>query len=319
MFKRPAFVNQFRQSVFNKLLKNKHKTNEIELQHKTIYVLPSKLGGQFLLIALLNFVMGINYQNNLILAMAYLMVVVLVFAILTGYKNVRGLSVKYQSVNESYAPKAPFARFQIHARSYCELIKLVNDNLESETVSLQNNEKKTVEIALKCSERGAYGFDRIKIISHFPFGLVSVWSYIEPTETVYVYPQPITAEKLDTQLHDNDEHDGDNAQVKAGNDNFYQLTPFVQGTALNKVSWKHFAKTQQLLTKEFTSDASQELALNFNMLSGNNEHRLSQLCFLVNQLTDQHMAFSLTLPNKHIAKGQGINHQTTCLQALAES
>ena len=67
MFKRPAFVNQFRRSVFNKLLKNKHKTNEIELQHKTIYVLPSKLGGQFLLIALLNFVMGINYQNNLIL------------------------------------------------------------------------------------------------------------------------------------------------------------------------------------------------------------------------------------------------------------
>ena len=89
--------------------------------------------------------MGINYQNNLILAMAYLMVVVLVFAILTGYKNVRGLSIKYQSVNESYAPKAPIARFQIHVLSHCELIKLVNDNLESETVSLQNKEKKTLK------------------------------------------------------------------------------------------------------------------------------------------------------------------------------
>ena len=318
MFKCPAFIEQFRQSIFNKLLKSKHRTNEIELKHKTIYVLPSKLGGQFLLIALLNFVMGINYQNNLILAMAYLMVVVLVFTILTGYKNVRGLSVNYLFVNESYAPKAPFARFQVQAKSHCELVKLVNKNVESETVSLQSKETKTVEIALKCSDRGAYDFDRIKIISHFPFGLVSVWSYIEPISTVFVYPQPITSEKLDTQLHENDEHDGDNAQVKAGNDDFYQLAPFVQGTALNKVSWKHYAKTQQLLTKEFTSDASQELALNFNMLTGNNEHRLSQLCFLVNQLTDQHMAFSLTLPNKHIAKGLGVHHQRACLQALAE-
>ena len=318
MLKRPAFVKQFRQLVFNKLLKNKHKKNEIELQHKTIYVLPSKLGGQFLIIALLNFVMGINYQNNLILAMAYLMVVVMVFAILTGYKNVRGLLVKYLSVKEDYAPKAPLARFELQAKSRCELVKLINNNIESEAVSLQSNEKNSVEIALKCSERGAYGFDRIKIISHFPFGLVSVWSYIEPIDTVYVYPKPIPTEKLDTQLHDNDEHDGDNAQIKAGNDDFYQLTSFVQGTALNKVSWKHYAKTQQLLTKEFTSDASQELALNFNMLTGNNEHRLSQLCFLVNQLTDQHMAFSLTLPNKHIAKGLGVHHQKACLQALAE-
>ena len=98
---------------------------------------------------------------------------------------------------------------------------------------------------------------------------MSVWVY-KPTETVYVYPQPIATEKraqLMTMTND-----GDNAQVKAGNDDFYQLTPFVQRTALNKVSWKHYAKTQQLLTKEFTSDASQELALNFNMLSGNNEH-----------------------------------------------
>ena len=281
-------------------------------------MLPSKLGGQFLIIALLNFVMGINYQNNLILAMAYLMVVVMVFAILTGYKNVRGLLVKYLSVKEDYAPKAPVARFELQAKSRCELVKLINNNIESEAVSLQSNEKNSVEIALKCSERGAYGFDRVKIISHFPFGLVSVWSYIEPIDTVYVYPKPIPTEKLDTQLHDNDEHDGDNAQIKAGNDDFYQLTSFVQGTALNKVSWKHYAKTQQLLTKEFTSDASQELALNFNMLTGNNEHRLSQLCFLVNQLTDQHMAFSLTLPNKHIAKGLGVHHQRACLQALAE-
>lgn len=318
MLKRPAFVKQFRQLVFNKLLKNKHKKNEIELQHKTIYVLPSKLGGQFLIIALLNFVMGINYQNNLILAMAYLMVVVMVFAILTGYKNVRGLLVKYLSVKEDYAPKAPVARFELQAKSRCELVKLINNNIESEAVSLQSNEKNLVEIALKCSERGAYGFDRVKIISHFPFGLVSVWSYIEPIDTVYVYPKPIPTEKLDTQLHDNDEHDGDNAQIKAGNDDFYQLTSFVQGTALNKVSWKHYAKTQQLLTKEFTSDTSQELALNYNTLTGNNEHRLSQLCFLVNQLTDQQIAFSLTLPNKHITKGLGRSHQETCLKALAE-
>lgn len=319
MLKRPAFIiSEIGQSIFNKFLKNKHNVNEISLQHKNIYVLPSKLGMQFLLIALLNFVMGINYQNNLILAMAYLMVVILVFSILTGYKNMRGLSVKYLFALNSYAPKSPYARYQLQSTSSSQQVKLMISGSESETISLDDSDKKTIEIALNCTKRGVYGLEKAKIISHFPFGLVSVWSYIQPSDVIYVYPTPKSAENLDIELHEELNDAGDNAQSRTGSDEFYQLTPFIIGSALNKVSWKHYAKTQQLLSKEFTSDTTQELALNFNMLCGNTEYRLSQLCFLVNQLTEQQIAFSLTLPKKKISKASGDVHQTACLKALAE-
>ena len=67
--KRPSFFKSFKQSLLNKLLKNKHLKNSITLEHRTIYVLPSSLGWYFIVVAILNFVMGINYQNNLILIM----------------------------------------------------------------------------------------------------------------------------------------------------------------------------------------------------------------------------------------------------------
>ena len=65
--KRPTFIHAIKSTILTTLLKNKHKKNSITLTHNTIYVLPSTLGVYFTIVALLNFVMGINYQNNLIL------------------------------------------------------------------------------------------------------------------------------------------------------------------------------------------------------------------------------------------------------------
>ena len=63
--KRPTFIHAIKSTILTTLLKNKHKKNSITLTHNTIYVLPSTLGVYFTIVALLNFVMGINYQNNL--------------------------------------------------------------------------------------------------------------------------------------------------------------------------------------------------------------------------------------------------------------
>ncbi len=318
MLKRPTFATRFTHFFINKLLKNKHKTNEITLRHNTIYVLPSRLGAKFLFVALLNFVMGINYQNNLILAMAYLMVVLLVFAILTGYKNLRGLSVKFNHVTPCYAPNQPSAHFSIKAKSACQGVALGYKNTKSQLIDVGNNEVVNTHISLNVDKRGRYCFEKVQIYSSFPFGLVSVWSYIQPSDAIYIYPEPIDDPSLvfDTlELGDSEEHE---SQQKPGSDDFHQLSPFIPGTALNKVSWKHYAKTQQLLSKEFTSHSSAKMALNFNKLNGNTETRLSQLCYLVNKLTEQHVTFSLTLPNSEVASGYGLKHQKSCLQALAE-
>ena len=115
----------------------------------------------------------------------------------------------------------------------------------------------------------------------------------------------------------NDEHDGDNAQVKAGNDDFYQLTPFVQGTALNKVSWKHYAKTQQLMVKEFVNYSAQSVFFDFNQLQGNTESRLQQLSYLISQAYLQGTRYGLQLEASYFEVNEGKAHCKNCLKALS--
>ena len=41
---------------------------------------------------------------------------------------------------------------------------------------------------LPYSSRGKYSVQRIKIASNYPFGLITVWSYIQLQTDVFVYP-----------------------------------------------------------------------------------------------------------------------------------
>lgn len=50
--------------------------------------------------------------------------------------------------------------------------------LELEIILLDNLDKKIIEIVFNCIKCGVYGFEKVKIISYFLFGLVFVWSYI---------------------------------------------------------------------------------------------------------------------------------------------
>ena len=92
--KKVSILGALKKLILNKLLKNKHSKQSITLAHNNIYVVPSQLGFYFIIVAILNFVMGINYQNNLILVMAYLMFVVMIIAVLLGYTNAKGLKLQ---------------------------------------------------------------------------------------------------------------------------------------------------------------------------------------------------------------------------------
>ena len=115
--KRPNIFASLKHTVFDKFLKHKHQKNSITLEHNTIYVLPSSLGWYFIIVAILNFVMGINYQNNLILIMSYLMFVVIVLAVFMGYSNAKGLTVTFDKVLPSFSPQQPILKLNLHSNS----------------------------------------------------------------------------------------------------------------------------------------------------------------------------------------------------------
>ena len=315
--KRPTFIHAIKSAILTALLKNKHKKNSITLTHNTIYVLPSTLGVYFTAVALLNFVMGINYQNNLILFMAYLMFVIIIFALLLGYSNAKGLTVSFKYAIESYAPQPPQLVWQIKSNDTCQSITLSYPNNFEHTCYIANVKTEAIQcqLSLPYLKRGRYSLKPIKIASNYPFGLVSVWSYIQPSHAVYVYPSIIKT--LNQKLSQMTANDDEGAEKHQGDDEFESLITHLPEMGLQRVSWKHYAKTQQLLVKQFSDFKSAETQFDFNLMTGDTEQRLGQLCYLVCQAFESDINYSLKLPNMVIENGSGNFHQQRCLQALS--
>ena len=316
--KRPTFIHAIKSTILTTLLKNKHKKNSITLTHNTIYVLPSTLGVYFSIVALLNFVMGINYQNNLILFMAYLMFVIIIFALLLGYSNAKGLTVSFKNTIESYAPQPPQLVWQIESNDTCQSITLSYPNNLEQDCYIESVKADTIQcqLPLPYLKRGRYLLKPIKIASNYPFGLVSVWSYIQPDHTVYVYPSIIKTPNQ-KQLSQMTANDDEGAEKHLGDDEFESLITHLPEMGLQRVSWKHYAKTQQLLVKQFIDFKSADTQFDFNLMTGDTEQRLGQLCYLVCQAFESDINYSMKLPNKSIENGSGKLHLQRCLQALS--
>jgi uncharacterized protein (DUF58 family) len=317
--KRPALFSRLKQTIFNKLFKTKHLKNSITLEHRNIYVLPSSLGMYFLVVAVLNFIMGINYQNNLILVMAYLMFVVLLIAVLIGYSNAKGLTVSFHKLIMSFSPQSPHLVFHLSCDDVCQSVMLTYQGLQNSVAEKSHVNKVISELTLTLpyNERGKYLLKRIRISSNYPFGLVKVWSYILLDEAAFVYPAMYSIDIDKTNHSVINSREIGNAKTH-GTDEFEHLIPHLPEMGLQRVSWKHYAKTQHLLVKEFVDYTAKDIAFDFNAMQGHTEQRLSQLCYLICESSEKNIPFTLKLPNKIINANSGMQHKLKCLRALSE-
>ncbi|MGO3785617.1 MAG: DUF58 domain-containing protein [Pseudoalteromonas prydzensis] len=313
---RPALFSKLKAQLFSLLLKNKHNTEQLTLTHNTIYILPSKLGSSFLLITALNFILAVNYQNNLILVMAYLMLVVMIFSLLLGYNNVKGLTVSYKKHIASYTPSCAQLQLQLSNDKTCHSLQFIYENKLLTTIDEVTAPSQLVSLDLPLKKRGEYPLKRLKIISRYPFGLVSTWSYMQLTHSVFVYPQQLKPVQQANQHFNQSMNDGEHKNTH-GSDEFDGLIPHQVGMNMKRVSWKHYAKTQQLMVKEFVTYSAQSVFFDFNQLQGNTESRLQQLSYLISNACQQGTPYGLQLEAQLFDVDEGKQHCKKCLEALS--
>ena len=69
-------------------------------------------------------------------------------------------------------------------------------------------------------------------------------------------------------------NDDEGAEKHLGDDEFESLITHLPEMGLQRVSWKHYAKTQQLLVKQFSDFKSADTQFDFNLMTGDTEQRL---------------------------------------------
>ena len=306
-------LNQFYERWLNKRLPL---SSEIQLTQKRIFIFPNKVGFLFLVLLSLLLVTGINYQNNLILSIGFIMISLFITTIISTYQNISSLIVKAGACAPCFAGETvtlPLTFTNPNKASKIGVFVGFNES-ESKIVPVIHDQQ-TFKLNLLAKTRGHLVVPRIKLFSVYPLGLLTCWSWLRLDFNGVVYPSPVdlpfrssTGEGLDDQTE----------TTQSGMDEFDGLRMYQKGDSLKRVAWKQYAKTQQLMTKQYLDYQGDERCLDWQTLYGfETEYRLQVLCGWVLAAHKQQGEYSLRLPGIDVPLGSGEKHLQRCLTELA--
>jgi len=297
--------------------KRSPRASQVILRHRTIYVIPSKQGLAFLLVVFLIWLLGTNYQNNLILALSFFLISVMLVSMIHAFKNMLGLTfapgVAHSTAVGEVAPFDVVINSQYH-NSHHGILLIVGDAAPVQA-DFQAGQTLHVSLGLNAKHRGWLKLPRITVKSYFPFGLIRAWAYVDLDHRALVFPRPIAS--LQPPLGAGQGADGHFYSQQLG-DEFQGFQTYQPGSPLSQVAWKQYARGAGLHLKDYRATQSQQYWLDWkNINARDTELGLSYMSYWVNQFADANQEFGLVLPHAVVELGVGDVHRLQALTALA--
>lgn len=297
-------------------------SRSIQLNHKNLFIFPSKAGFGFLFLLFLLLLVAINFENSAVYALVFLLAGVMAVSILHTFFNLAGITLTGLDADPTYAGRESVFFFRVNAgrRSHYG-VQLSWQDLASERIDISAGEEQKLSLRYRTGPRGYCIPGRVKIESLYPLGLIRCWTWIDFEQQALVYPNP--DRQAGAPKFDNAPRRSESAeellknQIRTGSEDFYGLRNYVAGDSVRNIAWKHFAKHEQLATRQFVDYQDNRLWLDWNQTTGSVEQRLQQLCHWALQLETGHNEYGLSLPEGEISPGRGSTHLHDVLSKLA--
>lgn len=292
---------------------------QLFLNHRRIFIFPSRAGLAFLGMLATLLLLAINYQNNLIFALSFWLFSLLLVAILHSYRNIAGISLKAGAAEPVFAGQTAVFKLYVEAsqrpRQQIYIGFLKQSELSFSLEADQLNYSRELQIHCATQHRGLLHPDRLQLRSYFPLGLLRCWSLSRLDWQCLVYPAPQAYRPLPLNAGTGGEMGQD---LRGDSDEFSGFKAYQLGDPPRRIHWKALAKGQGLISRYFEQRESQQLMLDWAGLAGLTvEQRLSTLCAWALQCDTAGVEFGLRLPKREIELGSGEAHLENVLAALA--
>ncbi len=289
----------------------------VVLNRRKIFILPTASGLGFLTTAVLVWLAGTNYENNLALGLAYLMISLFVIAILHTYANLSGLAIQALEAHPAFVGEDAEVTIKVErlGARWRENISLHWPGNNVAMIHLLENTDTSNKLFFAVHRRGWVNPGRVVIESTFPLGLLRAWSRVDLALQLLVYPKPVVPGPVPPSQGSADEGE---ELVQSGGEDFNGYKNYQPGDPLKHVDWKHVARGRGLLTKQYSAYADQQCWLDWDVFAGlDREARLSRLCGWVLDISKTESEYGLRLPGQQIKPGKGLLHKQQVLKALA--
>jgi len=291
--------------------------DECRLDHRRLYIFPSKAGFGFLVLAAALWLLATNFENNLVFILCFLLLAVFVVSIHFTHGTLSGLRVKpvrAQSVFKGDAAAVELCISQSKARRR-EQISVRFASGEPLLISLDKAGDTFVTVLAPTTRRGYLDPGLLTIDSVYPVGLMRVWTYIRFRFDAAVYPAPVPdyARTAHTRGSGESHYSG-----TSGSEDYVGLKTYEVGESLRHVAWKQYAREQGLWSKQYGDPDDIRVWVDWADYAGlDTEQRLARMSWQVCECDSAGRVFGLRLPGVELAPDQGAAHRQAALRHLA--
>ncbi len=293
------------------------RSESVTLRHKSIYVLPTAQGWGFLLVVALLWLLGTNYENNLVLGSAFLLLSLMIVSVIHAFRNLSGLTLSAVKSHPAFAGE--YVEFDLLLAaapgSPHESLSLAWDPSLTVTADVPPGGETVVTLSHRAWRRGWLQPRRLKLQSVYPLGFIRAWSWVQLETRALIYPAPRPTDKpplVHASAHRGEELSQENREE------FQGFETYRPGAPLAHVAWKLYAREQGLHLKDYRGYQSEQVWLDWQALPGlDTESRLSRLCYWALEYGKTSAEYGLRLPDSTLGLGRGPIHQGRVLRALA--
>lgn len=286
------------------------------LDRRRIYVLPTRFG-LFVAALLAAMLLGaLNYNNNPALLLALLLAGAGVASMISAHLALSGLSLEAISAEPVAAGQTLRVRLALSQQEQRLRpgLQLEHEQARAWT-SVPAAGRVDAELELPTRQRGWLDLQRIRISTTQPLGLVRAWAWFWPDQPLLVYPHPeaqgpALPEQGSDPLH---------SRMDPVGEELHQLRPYRAGDPRRSIAWKHSARRDTLLVREYEKPIGIDVALDWRQLHGlGTEERVARLARWVDLAERQGRRYALKLPGQPVlGPALGTAHHHLCLRALA--
>ena len=287
----------------------------IRISRRRVYILPTRFGLWLALTLIAMLLAALNYNSNLGLAFAFLMVSVALVVMHHCNRNLLGVQVDATAQIDAFAGRDVIFEFALRNDSKVERRDVEIRCLSAAGIcNLGAHSSEAVQVAVPASVRGIVKLTQFELRTLYPFGWFHAWTYVQGSLTAYIAPSPVGDRTLPaaggagSSLH---------CEVR-GDEDFSGLRAYEPGVPLKHMAWKVLARGGDAAVRSYTSLAAQPEWLEWSALVGlAPEARLSQLCLWILESETSQRVYGLRIPGTEIAPSRGLAHRTACLRSLA--
>ncbi|MBI1422192.1 MAG: DUF58 domain-containing protein [Gammaproteobacteria bacterium] len=287
------------------------------LNHRRVYILPTRQGLVFALLLLAMLLGSINYNNNLGYILTFLLASLAVVTIFMTYRNMLYLRIGPAMTAPVFAGKLSTIPVQIDNQQYSTRFAIEYHLPKARPVArdIPANAGSTLQLEIDFAQRGFQPLPRFIVATTFPLGLFRAWSHVELQQSVLIYPQPGN-DKILPQLSAG-EKEGERYQG-GGNDDFEGLRNYQVGDSFYRIHWKSAARHHVLQTKQYVGSANSEVWIDWEDSRFTDiEKRISQLTQWVMLAANLGIPYGFRIPGVEYSLSAGVLHRNNCLKALA--